>query len=129
MLLREPDRQLFEKAAAAVQPGGWMCAQVKRSPLRRSGPRTLAGWKRTLRRHGFEDVSVHWHATSLDSPGRLVPVASPTAVKDTLSLHKGVRFGLAKAVLARLALALRVFDVAVPEGTVTGRRPDSLAPE
>ena len=129
VLLREPDRQLFEKAAAAVQPGGWMCAQVKRSPLRRSGPRTLAGWKRTFRRHGFEDVRVHWHATSLDSPGRLVPVVSPTAVKDTLSLHKGVRFGLAKAVLARLALALRVFDVAVPEGTVTGRRPDSLAPE
>lgn len=125
VLLREPELQLFEKAAAAVQPGGWMCAQVKRSLLRRSGPRTLAGWKRTFRRYGFEDVSVSWHATSLDSPGRLVPVASATAVKDTLALHKGIRFGLAKAVLARLALALRLFDVAVPEGTVTGRRPES----
>lgn len=126
VLLREPELQLFRQAAAEVQPGGWICAQVKRSPLRRSGPRTLAGWKRTFQRYGFEDVSVYWHATNLDSPGRLVPVASATAVKDTLSLHKGIRFGLAKAVLARLALALRVFDVAVPEGTVTGRRPVSF---
>ena len=123
VLLREPGLQLFKEAAAAVEPGGWMCAQVKRSVLRRSGPRTLAGWKRTLRRHGFQDVAVYWHATSLDSPGRLVPVTSPTVVRDTLSLHKGVRFGLAKAVMARLALALRLFDVAAPEGTVTGRRP------
>jgi hypothetical protein len=125
VLLREPGLPLFEDAAAAVQPGGWICAQVKRSFLRRSGPRTLAGWKRTFERHGFEDVSVYWHATSLDSPGRLVPTASTTAVLDTLSLHKGVRFGLAKAVMARLALMVRLFDVAVPEGTVTGRRPES----
>ena len=125
VLLREPEPQLFEEAAASVQSGGWMCAQVKRSLLRRSGPRTVAGWKRTFRRYGFEDVSVYWNATSLDSPGRLVPVASATAVNDTLSLHKGIRFGLAKAVLARLALALRLFDVAVPEGTVTGRRPEN----
>ena len=125
VLLREPDLQLFAEAAAAVQPGGWMCAQVKRSFLRRSGPRTLAGWKRTFERQGFDDVSVYWHATTLDSPARIVPVASATAVLDTLSLHRGVRFGLAKAVLARLALVLRLFDVAVPEGTVTGRRPES----
>lgn len=124
VLLREPGLPLFEDAAAAVEPGGWMCAQVKRSFLRRSGPRTLAGWKRTFERHGFDDVSVYWHATSLDSPGRLVPTASATAVLDTLSLHKGIRFGLAKAAMARLALMVRLFDVAVPEGTVTGRRPE-----
>ncbi|MDN4643029.1 hypothetical protein [Arthrobacter sp. PsM3] len=125
VLLREPALPLFEDAAAAVQPGGWICAQVKRSFLRRSGPRTLAGWKRTFERHGFEDVSVYWHATNLDSPERLVPTASATAVLDTLSLHEGVRFGLAKAVIARLALMVRLFDVAVPEGTVTGRRPEN----
>ena len=98
---------------------------MKRSFLRRSGPRTLAGWKHTFERQGFEDVSVYWHATSLDSPGRLVPVAQATAVLDTLSLHKGVRFGWAKAVMARVALVLHLFEVAVPEGTVTGRRPES----
>ncbi|AOT02488.1 hypothetical protein [Arthrobacter sp. U41] len=125
VLLREPALPLFRDAAAAVQPGGWMCAQVKRSFLRRSGPRTLAGWKHTFERQGFEDVSVYWHATSLDSPGRMVPVAQPTAVLDTLSLHRGVRFGWAKAVMARLALVLHLFEVAVPEGTVTGRRPES----
>ena len=88
VLLREPDRQLFETAVAAVQPGGWMCAQVKRSPLRRSGPRTLAGWKRTFRRHGFEDVRVHWHATSLDSPGRLhsAPHFIPKSPQDTRAI-------------------------------------------
>ncbi|WP_157361034.1 hypothetical protein [Arthrobacter sp. EPSL27] len=125
VLLREPDLPLFEDAAAAVQPGGWMCVQVERSLLRRQGPRTLAGWKRTFERRGFEDVNVYWHATTLDSPARLVPVASPAAVRDTLSQHEGVRFGLAKAVLARAALTLRMFAVAVPAGSVTGRRPES----
>ncbi|MET1022431.1 MAG: hypothetical protein ABWX69_09565 [Arthrobacter sp.] len=124
VLLREPDLPLFEAAAAAVQPGGWLCAQVKQSFLRPSGPRTLAGWKRLFERHGFDDVTAYWHATTLDSPARLVPVESATAVRDTLSQHQGVRFGLAKAVLARTALALRLFAVAVPAGTVTGRRPE-----
>lgn len=125
VLLKEPDMKLFEEAAAAVQPGGWMCVQAERSLLRRQGPRTLAGWKRTLERRGFEDVNVYWHATTLDSPARLVPVASPAAVRDTLSQHEGVRFGLAKAVLARAALALRLFAAAVPAGSVIGRRPES----
>ncbi|MET1063480.1 MAG: hypothetical protein ABWX85_00745 [Arthrobacter sp.] len=125
VLLREPDLPLFEAAAEAVQPGGWLCAQVKQSFLRRSGPRTVAGWKRTFERHGFDDVSAYWHATTLENPARLVPVESATAVRDTLAQHQGVRFGLAKAVLARLALVLRLFDVAVPAGTITGRRPES----
>jgi hypothetical protein len=125
VLLSAPDLRLFEAAAAAVQPGGWMCAQVRRSFLGRSGPRTLAGWKRAFARNGFRDVSVYWHAPTLDRAARMVPVASTTAVRDTLALHGSVRFGLAKAIIARLALALQVFDSAIPEGTVTGRRPEA----
>lgn len=125
VLLREPGLPLFRDAAAAVLPGGWICAQVKRSFVRGSGPRTLAGWKRAFERQGLVDVAVYWSATSLDSPGRMVPTASATAVRDTLALHKGVRFGRAKAALARGALALRLFDVAVPEGSVAGRRPEN----
>lgn len=123
VLLSAPDLRLFEAAAATVQPGGWMCARVRRSLLNRSGPRTLAGWKRTFARNGFTDVGVDWHVPSLERPTRIVPVASAIAISDTLSLHKDVRFGKAKAIAGHLALALRLFGLAVPEGTVTGRRP------
>jgi hypothetical protein len=124
ILLSAPDLRLFESAAAAVQPGGWVCAQVRRSLLRRSGPRTLAGWKRTLERAGFSDVSVYWHAPTLDRTARIVPVASATAVRDTLSLKDAIRFRRTKVAIARLALALGLFGTAIPEGTVMGRRPE-----
>ncbi|MEA5456668.1 hypothetical protein SPF06_18245 [Sinomonas sp. JGH33] len=124
VLLADPDRGLFEAAAGAVRPGGWICISAKRSLWSRgSGPRTLAGWKRELARSGFRDVSVYWHAPTLDRAARMVPTSSSRAIKDTLALHRGVRYGLAKAVAARIALSLRVFDAAIPEGTVTGRRP------
>ncbi|WP_426997062.1 dTMP kinase [Pseudarthrobacter sp. N5] len=125
VLLTDPDLRLFAASAAAVQPGGWMCAQLRRSFFRRSGPRTLKGWKRAFAMQGFRDVRVYWHAPTLDRPARIVPVASRTAVLDTLSLHEAIRFGKARSLIGRLALALRLFDVAIPEGTVTGRRPES----
>lgn len=128
VLLTEPDLALFETAASAVEPGGWMCAEVRRSFFRRSGPRTLKGWKRAFVRSGFRDVSVYWNAPTLDRTARMVPVASATAIRDTLSLHKDVRWGRAKAVAGNFALALRLFDVAVPEGTITGRRPQEGEP-
>lgn len=124
ILLSAPDLRLFESAAAAVQPGGWVCAQVRRSLLRRSGPRTLAGWKRTFERAGFSDVSVYWHAPTLDRTARIVPVASAMAVRDTLSLKDAIRFRRTKVAIARLALALGLFGTAIPEGTVMGRRPE-----
>jgi hypothetical protein len=123
VLLTEPDLPLFETAAAAVQPDGWMCAQVRRSFLARSGPRTLAGWKRAFARNGFRDIRVYWHAPTLERPARIVPVASTTAIRNTLSRHGPIRFGRAKAMIGRLALALGLFDIAIPEGTVTGHRP------
>lgn len=121
VLLREPDAGLFEQAAADVEPGGWVCAQVRRTAAGR-GPHTVAGWKRLFRKHGFEDITVHWNVPGLDGPARLVPVDSPEAVRGTLALRQGVRFGLLKAVAGRVALGLRLFTVAIPAGTVTGRR-------
>lgn len=123
VLLTEPDLTLFRKAASSVQPGGWICAQVQRSFFCGSGPRTLAGWKRAFTHNGFHDVSVYWHAPTLDRSARIVPVASATAVRNTLSRHENVRFGWAKSVVGRFALALHLFEIAIPEGTVTGRRP------
>ncbi|GAA1275764.1 hypothetical protein [Arthrobacter pascens] len=124
VLLSAPDLRLFEEAAAAVEPGGWVCAQVSRSLLRSSGPRTVGGWKRVFERKGFSDVAIYWHAPNLERTARIVPVASATAVRDTLSLQEAIRFRRSKVAIARLALALRLFDAAIPEGTVMGRRGD-----
>jgi hypothetical protein len=71
----------------------------------------------------LEDVTVYWNAPSLDATARIVPVTSEAAIRDTLSLHKDVRFGGAKAFAARLALTLGVFSLAIPDGTIVGQRP------
>ena len=124
VLLASPERGHMESAGLALEPGGWICVEASRSLLRRSGPRTLRGWKRTLERRGYQDVTLYWNAPNRDRTARLVPVRSGVAIRDTLALRKDVRFGALKAAAAHLALALHVFDLMVPEGTVTGRRPE-----
>jgi hypothetical protein len=123
VLLSYPDSRLFQAAIGAVQPGGWLCVRARRSLGTRRGPRTLLGWQRHLRRHGFQDVCVNWHAPTLDFPTRIVSVGSRAAVLDTLRRHKGIRFGRMKQCIGRMALNLGLFAAAIPEGTVTGRRP------
>ncbi|MCA4135034.1 hypothetical protein [Arthrobacter sp. M4] len=123
VFLSSPDRRDVDAAVAALLPGGWVCAQVRRSLLARTGPRTLAGWQRELMGKGFRDVAVYWSAPNLERTARLVPVTSSTAVRDTLALHADVRFGLAKAVAVRLVMAWGMLALAVPEGMVTGRWP------
>lgn len=123
VLLAMPDRALLRSAASAVKPGGSLCVEVRRSLLGKSAPRTLNGWKREFVRSGLEDVTVYWNAPSLDATARIVPVTSAAAIRDTLSLHKDVRFGAAKAFAARLALTLGVFDLAIPGGTIVGQKP------
>ncbi|TDT76545.1 thymidylate kinase [Arthrobacter sp. AG258] len=124
VLLASPGRGHVEAAGLALEPGGWICVEASRSLLQRSGPRTLRGWKRTLERRGYQDVTLYWNAPNRDRTARLVPVRSGVAIRDTLALRKDVRFGALKAAAAHLALALHVFDLMVPEGTVTGRRPE-----
>jgi len=124
VLLASPDAGDMESAGLALEPGGWICVEAGRSLLQRPAPRTLRGWKRTLERHGYQDVALYWNAPNRERTARLVPVESGVAIKDTLALRKDVRFGALKAAAVRMALALRVFDLLVPEGTVTGRRPE-----
>lgn len=124
VLLASPGRGHVEAAGLALEPGGWICVEASRSLLQRFGPRTLRGWKRTLERRGYQDVTLYWNAPNRDRTARLVPVRSAVAIRDTLALRKDVRFGALKAAAANLALAFHVFDLMVPEGTVTGRRPD-----
>ncbi|MDQ0799176.1 hypothetical protein [Arthrobacter sp. SLBN-112] len=128
VLLASPGRSHVESAGLALEPGGWICVEASRSLLQRSGPRTLRGWKRTLERRGYQDVNLYWNAPNRDRTARLVPVRSAVAIRDTLALRKDVRFGSLKAAAAHLALALHVFDLMVPEGTVTGRRPERGGP-
>jgi thymidylate kinase len=123
VLLAAPDWALFRTAGSAMEPGGWICVEARRSLLAKSGPRTLNGWKRAFHRDGYEDVAVYWNAPSLDATARLVPVTSDAGIKDTLSLHKDVRFGSAKAFAAHVALALGMFELAIPGGTIVGRKP------
>ncbi|WP_307432549.1 hypothetical protein [Pseudarthrobacter defluvii] len=124
VLLASPDGGQLESAGLALEPGGWICVEADRSLLRRSGPRTLRGWKRTLERRGYQDVALYWNAPNRERTARLVPMESGASIRDTLALRKDVRFGALKAAAVRMALALRVFDLLVPEGTVTGRRPE-----
>ena len=125
VLLSRPEPRLLEAAAANLRPNGWMCIHAQHSFGPRSGPLTLAGWKRAMERLGFEDVSVYWHVPRFEGPERLVPTASVSAVRDTLAHYSGARFGRAKAAVAGLALTLGLFDIAAPAGTVIGRWPEA----
>lgn len=122
VMLAEPDLRTFKAAASYVQPGGWMYLRARRSIFSFSRPWTLAGWKRALARNGFTDISIDWHAPSVDRPARIAPAASPAAIRNILSLHRDVRFGRVKALAGHLALTLRLFEAAMPSGSVTGRR-------
>ncbi|MET4591935.1 hypothetical protein [Arthrobacter sp. 754] len=128
VLLSEPDARLFKAGAEAVQPGGWLCVRIRRSFRIRSGPRTLLGWQRSLKRRGFQEVSVQWYAPGLDLPSRIVPVGSRTAVLETLRRHEAIRFGKTKQFIGRVALDLGLFAAAIPEGVVTGQRGHTCMP-
>jgi hypothetical protein len=70
---------------------------------------------------------LYWNAPNRERTARLVPVRSGVSIRDTLALRKDVRFGALKAAAVHMALALHVFDLLVPEGTVTGRLPERNA--
>ncbi|WP_457947268.1 dTMP kinase [Pseudarthrobacter sp. alpha12b] len=124
VLLASPGPGQIESAGLALEPGGWICVEASRSLLQHSGPRTLRGWKRMLERRGYQDVALYWNAPNRERTARLVPVQSGVSIRDTLALRKDVRFGVLKAAAVHVALALRVFDLLVPEGTITGRLPE-----
>jgi hypothetical protein len=124
VVLVQPDVADLAAAAAAVRPGGWIYAEVRRD-LRAGAPRTLLGWPRAFRAAGLTDVVAHWHAPDLATCSRMVPLDAPSLVRDALSRHGAVRFGRALSLAGRVAVALGVFPAGVPEGSVVGRRPEA----
>ncbi len=125
VVLVQPLRHDFRAAARAVRPGGWVYGQHRARARRAGAPRTLLGWERAFRTIGLAQIAVYWHAPDFASCSRIVPVGSPSVVRDTLSRHRNVRFGQVKAVLGRLAMSLALFSAVVPEGSIVGRRPET----
>lgn len=120
VFLAVPDRTEIRSAVDALRPGGWLCVEVVRGARR---PLTLRGWARLLRATGLVQIDIFWHAPTLASSTRIVPIASAAAVRSTLARHQGLRFGRLRAMVAGLALRCGLFGLIVPEGTVVGRVP------
>jgi len=124
VILASPSRSDLAHAVVALRPGGWVCAEVRRSSRDRAAPRTPWGWRRAFVAAGLNDVEVYWHPPRLEASTRMVPVASATAVRNTLRRHQAVRFGWAKSAVGGTALKLGLFALAISEGSVVGRRAD-----
>ena len=122
VILASPNRTDLANSVAALRPGGWVCAEVRRLSRDQAGPRTPWGWRRAFVVAGLDDVEVYWHPPRLEASTRMVPIASATAVRNTLRRHQAVRFGWAKSVVGGVALKLGLFGLAISEGTVVGRR-------
>jgi hypothetical protein len=120
VVLGELDRQHAVRAYRAVQPDGWVYAEVRR---RASVRPAVSSARRSLRQAGFEDVALYWHAPDLRSTMRIVPLNQRGSIRSTLLRYDGMRFGRAKSLAARAVLHLGLFPLAVPEASVLGRRP------
>jgi hypothetical protein len=129
VILVSPTRGELRAAVDALMPGGWLCVQAVSRPGLGPEHRTMMGWRRALVAAGLEDVAVHWHPPAVERSTRMVPVAARTAVRNTLLRHQAVRFGRAKSLVGRAALALGVFALAIREGTVVGRAPERTQAE
>jgi hypothetical protein len=121
VVLVEPTPAQLALAVAALRPGGWLYAEVRRA-LRSSGPRSLLGWRRALVRAGLEQVAVHWHAPGLADTQRIISVDAAVAVRHALGGHESFLKRL-RAAVTEVPLRCGLFPVVVPEGSVIGRRP------
>ena len=123
VVLVRPDRNSFRSAVAAVRPEGWICAEIRRTRPWSRGPRTLRGWRRQFERAGLDEIAWYWHVPDIATSSRIVSLDSPATVRDVLLRHRRIRFGRVLSLLARLALMLGLLPLALPEGSVVGRRP------
>ncbi|MGY1636651.1 hypothetical protein ACI78V_08345 [Geodermatophilus sp. SYSU D00742] len=121
VVLVRPTVPELGRAAAALRPGGWLYAEVRRD-LRGRGPRSLAGWHRALERLGLDDVAAHWHAPDLATTSRIVSLQDRTAVRHALDDHDRGRLGDLRSGLATVLLGAGLLPLLVPEGSVVGRR-------
>lgn len=75
-------------ATASVRPGGWVYVEVDNSLPARLHGRSLAGFTRTLRRLGYEEIETHWHWPSFSACEEMIPLGDPNAVRNTLSRRR-----------------------------------------
>jgi hypothetical protein len=68
-------------------------------------------------------VAAYWHVPDIATSSRIVSLDAPATVRDVLLRHRKVRFGRALSLLARLALRVGLLPLALPEGSLVGRRP------
>lgn len=123
VVLVQPDDDDLRGAVAALRPGGWVYAEVRRDFRLPRGQRSLVGRRRAWRRAGLVDVAAHWHAPDFATCSRIVDLDQHTVVRNALGRHQAVRFGAALSLAGRTALRLGLFPLAVREGSLLGRRP------
>jgi Thymidylate kinase len=121
VVLGDLERQHAVRAYMALQPDGWVYAEVRRGSA--SARPAVSSARRALRQAGFEDVALYWHAPDLRSTMRIVPLDQRGSIRSTLLRYDGMRFGRTKSLAARAALQLGLFPLAVAEASVLGRRP------
>jgi hypothetical protein len=125
VVLVHPTPDDLRWAVTATRPGGWVYAEVRRATTW-TRPRSLLGWHSALRRAGLEDVSAHWHDPDPQNAKQIVPVDVRAAVRHAMLSNRGPRGGLRNTV-GRVLLTAGLFPLAVPAGSVLGRRPGGNA--
>lgn len=123
VVARTPKPAALARAAAAVRPGGFLYVEVRQS-LRPGGPRprSPADYVAVIARHGFEDVTAHWHWPNFEACAEIVALDQRNALLLALARRRagsGARLKSAfGSALVRSGLMARV----VPCFSVVGRR-------
>ncbi len=124
---------------SALRPGARVLLRLSRGGLTTrlpGGAGSLGTVRRRLRGLGLEVERTHWHAPDRTRCSYIVATDDSTAVDEMLKRHHGVRFGLAKSLVARAvnrmgAVELIARDLTVVARGGTGARatapPDELA--
>jgi hypothetical protein len=120
-VLVQPTRSDVRSAAAALRPGGWLYAEVRRtaSPAH---PLSLTGWRSAFHRSGLEEVSLQWHAPDVRSAEQIIRLDATAAVRHALVRSGGSRPGL-RNIAARLLLKAGLLPLVLASGSILGRRP------
>jgi hypothetical protein len=126
----DPRADELRTAAERLRGGGWLYAEFSgftpaaiRHARRPSLSRRCA---RALERLGFEDVRRHWHWPTFAACTEIIPIAEPEALRHWL-VRREADGTPAKAVLARIVIALRLPTFFAFATSVVGRRPGGAA--
>ncbi|MGZ6642068.1 MAG: hypothetical protein ACXVFN_17055 [Solirubrobacteraceae bacterium] len=113
VVLSGGSRRRVAAARALLRPGGWLYAEV-------TGP-AAAGWARTLRAAGFDEVSAHWLWPDARRCREMVPLQRAALLHALGRRDPGARLRL-RVAAARMLVRLGLFPLAVRRAAVIGRR-------